>query len=278
MTYAENTPEPSGLVPARPSADERLSRVKCVLFDLDGTLIDTIELILESFRYATTKVLGRELPRDELLRNVGQPLATQMREFSPAHADELLRVYREYNWANHDSMADEYPGTERALEELRERGFALGVVTSKGEPMTRRGLELFDLGRYFDCVVTADDVPNHKPDPYPLRHAAGIIGVDVSLCAYVGDSPHDMAAALAADAVAIGVTWGAFTAAAVSEPGPDYIVDSMEELVALLPRRAVGEGDEGGSRADRVPEAPSRPHNAEVGVECSGALAERSRP
>lgn len=209
-------------------------RVRALLFDLDGTLIDTVALILSSFRHATNEVLGSPLPDEVLMRNVGVPLAVQMREFAPDHADELLRVYREHNSKIHDQMVAEYPGTHAALEELAFRGYPMGVVTSKGTAMARRGLDGFGLGRFFEVVVTSDDVDTYKPDPYPLLHAAELIGVPANECLYLGDSPHDMSAAIAAGSVSVAALWGAFGAEAVLEPGPEFALRSMAELPRLL--------------------------------------------
>ncbi len=213
---------------------DRLAGLEAVLFDLDGTLIDTVELILTSFRHATRVVLGESLPDEVMMAGVGMPLRRQMHEFSPERADELLRVYREHNAEAHDRMVREYPGTEAVLEELRRRGMPMGVVTSKGTPMTLRGLRLFGLERFFGVVVTADDVELHKPDPYPLRHAAELLGVGIGRTAYIGDSPHDMEAAKAAGAVSIAALWGAFAAESVLGPGPDFAIDSLGELLPLL--------------------------------------------
>jgi pyrophosphatase PpaX len=213
---------------------DRLNDVEAVLFDLDGTLIDTVELIMVSFRHATRVVLGESLPDAVTMAGVGMPLAAQMRDFSAEHADELLRVYREFNAAEHDRMVHEYAGTENVLTALQQRGLPMGVVTSKGTPMTLRGLRLFDLERFFAVVVTADDVPLHKPDPYPLRHAAELLGVDIERCVYLGDSPHDMESALAAGAVAVAALWGAFPSEQVLAPGPDFAVASIAEFHALL--------------------------------------------
>lgn len=213
---------------------KRLEQLQAVLFDLDGTLINTVSLILSSFRHATRTVLGEALPDEVLLRNVGVPLAVQMREFDPVRADQLLRAYREHNAAHHDEMVAEYPGVREALDELRARDLPLAVVTSKGTEMTTRGLERFGLGPYFSAVVTADDVDEHKPDPYPLLHAAELVGVDVTRCVYVGDSPHDMAASKAAGAVSVAALWGAFATEAVLRPGPEYAIRTMKELPDLL--------------------------------------------
>ncbi len=232
--------------------DELLGgRVRGVLFDLDGTLIDTVALILGSFRYATGKVLGEPLPDEELMRNVGVPLARQMREFAPDKADELLHVYREHNASVHDKMIAEYPGTHGVIASLFDRGVPMGVVTSKGAPMARRGLEIFGLDRFFEVVVTADDVPLHKPDPYPLRRAGELIGIPAEECLYLGDSPHDACAARAAGSVAVAALWGAFPAGDVLDAGPDFALSSITELPELLAgpgtrfavTRPAGQGD-----------------------------------
>lgn len=205
-----------------------------VLFDLDGTLVDTVSLILASFRHATEQVLGAALPDEVLMRDVGIPLATQMSVFSEEYADELVRVYRAHNAGVHDEMIREYPGTNEALELLRSSGKRMGVVTSKSRPLALRALERFELTEYFETIVTCDDVTLHKPDPYPLVYAASAMGVSAAETVYVGDSPHDMKAALAAGCVSVAALWGAFQPEVVLGPGPHYAVESMAHAAALL--------------------------------------------
>jgi pyrophosphatase PpaX len=208
--------------------------VECVLFDLDGTLIDTIDMIRASMRCATETVLGAALPDEVLMRNVGVPLAQQMQEFSEAHAEELLSTYREHNARVHDAMIREYPGVDNALAKLAARGLRLGIVTSKSRPVAFRGLERFGLERFFETVVTCDDVTRFKPDPFPLFAAAEALKVEIGRCAYVGDSPHDMAAAVASGCVSIAALWGAFSVEAVLAPGPLYQASNIADVVAIL--------------------------------------------
>lgn len=205
-----------------------------MLFDLDGTLLDTLGLIRESMRFATGAVLGEPLPDDVLMRNVGVPLAVQMSEFSEEKADELLLAYREHNNKVHDAMIREYAGVEQALEWVVSSGLKTGVVTSKLRAGAMRGLERFSLERFFDVVIGSDDVARHKPDPYPLLHAAQVLGVDPRACAYVGDSPHDMAAARGAGMVAISATWGVSSLERLEAAGAQYHAHSMQDVVSIL--------------------------------------------
>ena len=225
---------PRGDTAAVPDPRQRLADVRAVLFDLDGTLIDTVELIRVSFRYATRTVLGYEIPDEVTMANVGQPLAQQFRDMAPDHADELLEVYRTWNLAHHDELAKEYEGTAAVLEELARRGLPMGIVTSKGTAGTNRGLDLFGLRRFMQVVVTADDVPRHKPDPYPLHYAADRLQVELAYCMYVGDSPHDMTAAISGGAIAVAALWGAFEAPDVLAPGPAFALERIGDLPGLL--------------------------------------------
>lgn len=213
-----------------------INHIDAVLFDFDGTLADTIHHILMSFRHATQVVLGEALPDEELLYHVGIPLAQQMRLMTDddATAEKLLTTYREFNHRTHDDMVQLYPGTLEVLSQIHTRAIPMGVVTSKGTPMAMRGIGLFDLGRFLSVIVTADDVALHKPDPFPVLHAAAMLELDPQRVAYVGDSPADVASALGAGAIAVAATWGVASRIRLEEAHPDFILDDIRELPALL--------------------------------------------
>jgi pyrophosphatase PpaX len=192
-------------------------------------------------RYCTAKVLGAPLPDDVLMRNVGIPLREQMREFSAEHAEALVDVYREHNDRVHDSMVRGFPGVEAALEELESLSFRLGVVTSKSRTIAARGLECLNLTRFFEVLVTCDDVSKYKPDPYPLVYAAGLLGLETRHCAYVGDSPRYDSGGRRRMRVRRGALGS--RAERVLAPGPEYAVSSMTEVALLF------EGGEVGYRA-----------------------------
>lgn len=206
-----------------------------VLFDFDGTLVDTTELIHQSMRHATSTVLGRECPRETLLNGVGRPLPEQMKIFDPERADELLEVYRHHNEAHHDDLIQEFPGIEAALGRLQEAGLELAVVTSKRRVSVEQALESFPgLGRVVDRFVTMEDTTEHKPHPEPLLKGLEILGATREGAAYVGDSPYDIAAAQAAGLTSVGVSWGAFPHESLREANPDYLLRDMDGVAQTL--------------------------------------------
>ncbi|MDO4442955.1 MAG: HAD-IA family hydrolase [Slackia sp.] len=213
-----------------------MSVLNAVLFDNDGTLVDTHDLLLDSFRHATRTVLGRTIPNEVLMAKVGQPLSVQMWDFADdaeVH-DELLRVYRAFNEKFHDERISLFPGTREALDALRSAGFSLGVVTSKMHPLAQRGLEVLGVADYFDCLVGADDCTKHKPDPDPVVLGARLIGAAPERCAFVGDSPFDVQAGNDAGCYTAAVTWGMFETDILRERRPDVICRRFDELARHL--------------------------------------------
>jgi pyrophosphatase PpaX len=208
--------------------------IQAALFDLDGTLIDTVGLILASMRHATREVLGFELPDSELMHGVGTPLSKQMEALAPDRRDELVAEYRRHNWDVHDELISEYAGVDDMLEEIAGRGVPMGVVTSKSRRVAIRGIELFGLERFFEVIVCSDDLDVHKPDPGPILHAADLLDVPAHECVYVGDSPYDVRAARAAGTHAVAVLWGVFGEDDVLEARPDYVLDRVEDVPCLL--------------------------------------------
>ena len=162
-------------------------RFPVVLFDFDGTVIDSGAIIIASMRHATKTVLGREIPDEELGRAVGgSGLVEQMRLIDPARVDELVACYREHNEPLHSELA-ECAGMSVALTTLKEEGRRLGVVTAKRHETVRLAFSYLPLERFFDVVVGSDDTERQKPDPAPLKHALDLLGAERDDAVYVGD-------------------------------------------------------------------------------------------
>ena len=210
--------------------------MKAALFDFDGTLVDTTDLIYQSMRHAAGEVLGREVSRKVLMANVGQPLPRQMKLLSAEHAGALLDSYRLHNEENHDALIKEFPGVEEALPRLRSAGVRVAVVTSKRRFSVDMALKSFPgLGEVVDQWVTMEDTNEHKPRPEPLHKALELLGnVPREEATYVGDSPFDVAAAKAARVKSVAVSWGAFSEEALRAAGPDHLVPDLDAAVDVL--------------------------------------------
>ena len=210
-----------------------------VVFDLDGTVVDTVELIVKSFRYATSTVLGRVLPDEFIIAGVGRPLRTQMERLSADHAQELFDVYREYNHRRHDELIRGYDGIEEVLDALKAAGRRTGIVTSKSRDTTAMAFRAVGLEARFDVVVTASDTTEHKPSPAPLQLCLQRLGATAAGSIYVGDSPYDIQAGVAAGMTTAAVAWGVFGRDVLLAAGPDFWLDEPRDLLALCLR---GEG------------------------------------
>ena len=207
------------------------------LFDFDGTLVDTTEMILQGMRHATAEVLGRDdIPRETLLANVGQPLPRQMESIDTENAGPLLEAYRRHHEENHDVLIREFPGIEKSLSRLRSAGIEVAVVTSKRRASVEMALKRFpDLRNVVDRFVTLEDTTEHKPHPEPLLRGLELLGgVPKEAAAYVGDSPFDVEAARAAGLTSVAVSWGAFPEERLREAEPDYLVPDIEATVDVL--------------------------------------------
>jgi pyrophosphatase PpaX len=215
-----------------------------VVFDLDGTVVDTVELIVDSFRHATRTVLGLVLPDEEITAGVGQPLMAQMERLSAEHARELYDVYREYNHRRHDELIRGYEGVAEVLGALRGAGRRLGIVTSKSADTTEMAFRAVGLREHFDVVVTASDTAEHKPSPVPLRLCLERLRAPAAGSLYVGDSPVDIEAGRAAGMATAAVAWGVFGRDPLLAAGPDFWLGKPRELLALCLR---GEGERVGA-------------------------------
>jgi pyrophosphatase PpaX len=205
------------------------------LFDLDGTLLDSIRLILDSYHH-TLKVHGHP-PRSDAywLAGVGTPLRVQFKEW--AHnaevMEQMISTYRDFNLDKHDTMASAYPDVVAAVKALHARGVNLGIVTSKNRRGAERGLELMGLAKEFSLIIGADDVVNPKPHPEPVLKGLVHFGVGADETVYIGDSVHDMHSGRAAGVRTAAVLWGPFTRTDLASTRPDYWLEKPADLLSL---------------------------------------------
>lgn len=210
-------------------------RLPAILFDLDGTLIDSIELILNSARYAFQK-LQRECPSDqEWLAGVGIPLFTMFARYARDEADKaaLIAAYREYQAEHHDRLIRCYDDVVDTVVELRRRGHEMAIVTSKSEYLAIRALNRVGLARQIDTIVGCDASTRHKPDPEPVRIALHRLGYAPADAIFVGDSIHDMMAGNAAGVRSAAALWGPFKRSDLEPGSPSAWLEKISDILAL---------------------------------------------
>ena len=210
--------------------------INAVLFDLDGTLIDSIELILASYRHTLVAHGRQPLPDSEWMRGVGTPLRVQLAQCaeSPQDLQALVETYRDYNLANHDRMITAYPGVVELVRTARSMGLRTGVVTSKNREGTSRGLRLVGLEYFIEVQVCADDVTHPKPHPEPVLQAMTRLGADPASTIFVGDSVHDLYSGRQAGVLTGAALWGPFRREELEPAAPDHWLGKVQDLRPLL--------------------------------------------
>jgi pyrophosphatase PpaX len=215
-------------------------QLRAVLFDLDGTLIDSVGLLLGSMRYAFEGFAGATPTDAEWIAGIGTPLMIQIGEYgrTPAESEMLRSRYREYQTEYHDKMISAFPGVVETLKQIRSRGLLMGVVTSKGQQLTAHGLEFTKLAGFFNVVVALEATGQHKPQPEPVLLALKKLGVEPNEAVFVGDSPHDVRAGNAAGVETFAALWGPFRREQFDGADPNYWIRDIVELPMLLERIA----------------------------------------
>ena len=219
------------------TSGERDPRWETVVFDLDGTLVDTIGLIVASYQHATETVLGQAWDARRIRSYIGRPLIECFREGAPDHADALFAAYTEWNEA-HPHLIAPYAGVDRMLARLHSAGVRVAVATSKRREPALMALERCGIAGLVPVLVTMEDTDVHKPRPEPLLLALDRAGGVVTSAAYVGDAAVDLRAARAAAMPGVGVTWGAGEREAIEAERPYAVCHSVDALAeVLLPKR-----------------------------------------
>lgn len=209
--------------------------LKTFLFDLDGTLLDSIDLILRSYRHTMRVHRGTEPPDDVWMRGLGTPLWVQFRHWTedPVEIEAMVATYRAYNMEHHDALARPYEGVVDAVRALKGTGSGLGLVTSKMRSGAVRGLQLLGLVDAFPVIVGADEVTHPKPHPEPVLKALDLLGAPAGETVFIGDSRHDIECGRAAGVQTAAVLWGPFDRAHLEDLAPDHWLERPADLEAL---------------------------------------------
>ena len=212
-------------------------KFKAILFDFDGTLANTTDIILAGFHKACLDVMGHDVPDEEIIKTFGLTLKAGMEALAdkPEQVDPMRDTYRDYFYANHDAMIKSLPGVQEALAKLYAQGILMAVVTSKRRPMALRGIECVGLTPYISSVVACTDIENPKPAPDGMLAAIKALGVKPEECLCVGDSPFDLQSGHNAGTQAAAVRYTLFDWQEMLEQGkPDYVLEKIEDLLKLV--------------------------------------------
>lgn len=210
------------------------NKIDTVLFDLDGTLIDTNELIISSFLHTMEHYYPGQYQRADVLPFLGPSLQDTFEPMNPEGYEEMITTYRTYNLANHDLLVKEFEGVYETVRTLKENGFHLGIVTTKRSDVVAMGLKLTGLDEFFEVIVALDHVKNPKPDPEPLLKALELLGSSPERAVMVGDNHHDILGGKNAGTKTIGVSWSIKGREHLEQYKPDFILDKMADILPIL--------------------------------------------
>ncbi|MDR6121675.1 pyrophosphatase PpaX [Bacillus sp. SLBN-46] len=210
------------------------NKITTVLFDLDGTLIDTNELIITTYLHTLEKYYPSKYQREDVLPFLGPTLHEVFGNMDPDRVEEMVSEYRAFNIANHDELVKEFVGVKETVQTLKDRGYKMGIVTTKRHDVTLKGLRLMELEDYFEVIVAYDHVEKVKPDPEPIFKALEQLGSTPEESIMVGDNFHDILAGKNAGTATAGVSWSIKGREYVEKYEPDYMLENMKDLLTIL--------------------------------------------
>lgn len=209
--------------------------ISTVLFDLDGTLLDTNELIIQSFMHTLEGRTTQPCTRESIIPHMGKPLTDQLKFFSGQEdVQELVQIYRAYNFSRHDELVTVFPYVRETLAQLHAAGVKIGVVTAKIRKTSEMGLTLCGLMPYISSIVTVEEVSRSKPDPEGIYRALQELGSEGEPAIMVGDSQYDIQAGHNANIMTVAVSWSLKGRDYLLHENPTYIIDDMRELLRIV--------------------------------------------
>lgn len=214
--------------------------IDTVVFDFDGTIMDTNNVIIQSWQHTFRTIKGREGDLDYIMSTFGEPLEYSMEKtFAEVPSEESVRIYREFHRAKFYDMIEIFPGIKEMLSEVKELGYKTGLATSRVKLTAYQGLEKYDLFKYFDEILTVEEVTKAKPDPEMLLTTLKKLGSSPETSAMTGDTRLDIGCANAAGATSILVGWSQALAGKTKEDFtgneiPDHIIETPADLITVI--------------------------------------------
>ena len=214
--------------------------IDTVLFDFDGTIMDTNDVIIGSWQHVYRTLRGEEGDLDYILSTFGEPLEySMMTSFPEVDVEESVRIYRDWHRERFLDMIKLFPGITEMLQEVKARGYKTGIASSRLRLTLEQGLDKYDLGKYFDAIVAVEDTENPKPAPDIVLKTLELLDAKPENAIMVGDSRLDILCARNAGVQSVLVAWSATLAGKTKEdfaPGeaPDHIIDKPGDLLGII--------------------------------------------
>lgn len=209
------------------------SPIRTLLFDFDGTLLDTNELIIQTFQAVLDEDFAGRYEREDILHFIGPSLEQTFTRIAPDRVEELTGKYRAFNKLMHDELVEEYDGVTETLRLLKAQGMKMAIVSTKRNATIRHGLELMGVSDVFEEIISLDDVQNPKPDPEPIHLALERLGASAQESLMIGDNSHDIEGGKNAGVRTAGVAWSIKGEAFLTGFGPDYMLQHISDLLDL---------------------------------------------
>jgi len=208
--------------------------IKALLFDFDGTLLNTNDLIIQTFMHVLNERFPGQYSPKDCLKFLGPSLKQTMSDIAPGEEDAMIAKYRKYNELHHDELVTQYPDVVSTLEQLKAMGIKLAIVSTKRNGMIDRGLSVLGANHLFDVRIGTDDVKNVKPDPEPVLLALERLGVNKEEAIMIGDNSHDIEAGHNAGIRAAGVAWAFKGPEYLQQFKPEYMLHHMTDLLDIV--------------------------------------------
>lgn len=208
--------------------------VKALLFDFDGTLLNTNDLIIQTFMHVLNERFPGQYSPKDCLKFLGPSLKQTFSDIAPGEEEAMIAKYRAYNELHHDELVTQYPEVVSTLEQLKAMGIKLAIVSTKRNKMIDRGLSVLGASHLFDIRIGTDDVKNVKPDPEPVLLALERLGVNKEDAIMIGDNSHDIEAGHNAGVRAAGVAWAFKGEEYLQQFKPEYMLHQMTDLFEIV--------------------------------------------
>ncbi|MDD2533235.1 MAG: HAD-IA family hydrolase [Eubacteriales bacterium] len=206
-----------------------------IIFDVDGTLIDSIPFIIECFQQTFTQNLGQPADEAAIKATIGMPLESVFSSYPAEISENLMKTYLEYNLAHLGQGIGLFVGIPQMLQTLRKMNIPTAIVTSKRNVALQPSLRDFELAEYFDLIITKEDTVRHKPNPDPLFAAMDRLGLSQpGRVIYVGDSIHDLECAVRAGCQPVMVGWTRMPKSPLQQAHPAVWIDHPNDLITFL--------------------------------------------